>query len=60
MINEAKIELLEEAVWLPNRVRRRWPAIILADKRTAKVPGRIVLLIVSIITMKDMRAEGVP
>jgi hypothetical protein len=33
---------------------------MLADRRTASVPGRIILLIVSIITMNDIRAEGVP
>jgi hypothetical protein len=44
----------------PNKVRRRWPAIILADRRTAKVPGRIILLIVSIITIKGIKIEGVP
>jgi len=33
---------------------------MLADSRTARVPGRIVFLIVSITTIKDMRAEGVP
>ena len=48
------------AVWLPNRVRRRWPAIILAERRIAKVPGRIVFLIVSIITINDISADGVP
>lgn len=48
------------AVWLPSRVRRRWPAIMLAERRTAKVPGRITLLTVSITTMNVIRAEGVP
>lgn len=33
---------------------------MLADRRTASVPGRIILLMVSIITMNDIRAEGVP
>jgi len=56
----AKIELLAKAVWLPKRVRRRCPAIMLADSRMARVPGRIVLLIVSMITMKGISAEGVP
>lgn len=53
-------KLLALAVWLPSRVNKRCPAIIFADRRTANVPGRIVFLIVSIITMKDMRADGVP
>lgn len=45
---------------LPNKVNRRCPAIILADKRTANVPGRIIFLIVSIITIKGINKEGVP
>jgi len=44
---------------LPNKVRSKWPAIILADRRTVKVPGRITLLIVSIKTMKGIRKLGV-
>lgn len=44
----------------PKRVKRRCPAIILAVNRTANVPGRIKLLIVSIHTIKGMRIEGVP
>lgn len=45
---------------LPSRVNSRWPAIILAANRTAKVPGRIMLLIVSINTMNGIRTGGVP
>jgi hypothetical protein len=45
---------------LPNRVRRRCPAIILAANRTAKVPGRMILLIVSINTIKGIKTGGVP
>lgn len=41
-------------------VRSRWPAIMLAASRTARVPGRITFLIVSIHTMKDIRNGGVP
>lgn len=48
-----------EAVWFPKRVIKRCPAIILAARRTAKVPGRIILLMVSITTMKGIRAAGV-
>jgi len=33
---------------------------MLAAKRTAKVPGRITLLTVSIITITGIRALGVP
>jgi hypothetical protein len=44
----------------PRRVIRRCPAIIFAASRTASVPGRITLLIVSIQTMKGIRTAGVP
>jgi hypothetical protein len=56
-----QVKFLEtEAVWFPRRVRRRWPAIILAERRMARVPGRITFLIDSINTIKDIRADGVP
>jgi len=45
---------------LPNKVNNRWPAIILADSRTARVPGRIIFLMDSINTINDIRADGVP
>lgn len=45
---------------LPNKVRRRCPAIMFAVNRTANVPGRITFLIVSIHTINGIRAEGVP
>lgn len=38
----------------------RWPASILADKRTDKVIGRMMFLTVSIKTIKFIRALGVP
>lgn len=44
----------------PKRVNNKCPAIILAERRTAKVPGRITFLIVSIITIKGIRIAGVP
>jgi hypothetical protein len=44
---------------LPNKVISRCPAIILAANRTAKVPGRIILLIISISTMKGINIIGV-
>lgn len=44
----------------PKSVKSKWPAIILAASRIAKVPGRIILLIVSITTIKGIRAAGVP
>jgi hypothetical protein len=52
--------LLTEAVRLPRRVRSKCPAIMLADRRTASVPGRIIFLIDSIRTINDIRADGVP
>lgn len=45
---------------LPRRVKSKWPAIILAASRTANVPGRIILLIVSIKTIKGIKGPGVP
>jgi hypothetical protein len=41
-------------------VRRRCPAIILAASRTDKVIGRIILLIISINTIKGINGAGVP
>lgn len=56
---EIIIEDKEDPVF-PNRVNSKWPAIILAESRTANVPGRIIFLIVSIITMKGIKTDGVP
>lgn len=42
------------------KVINKWPAIILADNRTAKVSGRIKFLIDSINTIKGINTEGVP
>lgn len=44
----------------PSRVNSKCPAIIFAVRRTARVPGRIRLLIVSIITMNGINIVGVP
>lgn len=44
----------------PNKVNNKWPAIILAHKRIANVPGRIIFLIISIQTINDIRVGGVP
>jgi hypothetical protein len=44
----------------PNKVIKRWPAIMFAVNRIAKVPGRIIFLIVSIHTMKGINIGGVP
>ena len=46
--------LIDEPEFL-SKVISRWPAIILAESRIANVPGRIIFLIVSIITKKGKR-----
>lgn len=45
---------------LPSKVKSKCPAIIFAVNRIANVPGRIILLIVSIQTIKGIRTGGVP
>ena len=50
----------KEGPVLPKSVSKRWPAIIFAANRTAKVPGRITFLIVSINTINGIRTKGVP
>lgn len=45
---------------LLNNVINKCPAIMLAVNRTARVPGRIILLIVSIKTINGIRMGGVP
>ncbi|KAF2886833.1 hypothetical protein ILUMI_19340 [Ignelater luminosus] len=44
----------------PSRVRSKCPAIMLAVSRIARVPGRIMFLIVSIHTMNGISTGGVP
>lgn len=44
----------------PNKVNSKWPAIMFAERRIAKVPGRIIFLIVSINTIKGINTVGVP
>ena len=44
----------------PSNVNNKWPAIIFAESRTANVPGRIILLIVSIKTIHGIKTGGVP
>lgn len=44
----------------PNKERSKWPAIILAVRRMAKVKGRIISLIDSMITIKGIKIIGVP
>jgi len=44
----------------PSNVNSRCPAIMFAVKRTAKVPGRIRFLIVSMMTINGISMVGVP
>lgn len=44
----------------PKSVNRRCPAIMFAVNRMARVPGRIIFLMVSIHTIKGIRTGGVP
>lgn len=44
----------------PNKVISKCPAIILAERRIANVPGRIMFLIVSIQTINGIKIAGVP
>lgn len=73
---ETAISKLKRAIWtiikiltvnndsegpiFPRRVINKWPAIMLADSRIAKVPGRIILLILSIHTINGIKIGGVP
>lgn len=54
------IIIVIEGPVLANKVNNKWPAIIFAASRTAKVPGRIKLLTVSIQTINGIRIGGVP
>lgn len=50
----------EERQKFPNNLISKWPATILADKRTERVIGRIIFLTSSINTIKFISWEGVP
>lgn len=50
----------KEGPWEPNNVNNKWPATILAANRIESVPGRIILLTVSIITITGIKTLGVP
>jgi len=56
------ITVISEAVGpiFPSSVISRCPAIIFAANRTERVIGRMILLIISIHTINDIRAIGVP
>lgn len=59
-INKETMNVDKEFPVFPKRVSNKWPAIILAESRTAKVPGRIMFLIVSIKTINGINTGGVP
>jgi hypothetical protein len=48
------------ATWFPRSVISKWPAIIFAVRRMARVAGRIKFLVVSIKTITGIRTGGVP
>lgn len=60
MIN--KLIIYKESIGpvFPSKVISKCPAIILAERRIARVPGRIIFLIVSIKTIKGISTGGVP
>lgn len=59
-ISGASINQLVETSWFPKSVKSRCPAIMLAARRTERVMGRIMLLMISMITIKGIRTGGVP
>ena len=60
MINRVNNVCLIDGPLFPSRANNKCPAIIFAVRRTANVPGRIRLLIVSIITINGISMFGVP
>jgi hypothetical protein len=56
-INTATLAVV---VLFPNSVISRWPAIIFAINRTARAPGRIMFLMVSMQTINGISIAGVP
>jgi len=54
------MEFLIDGPLLPSKVNSKWPGIIFAVRRTARVPGRIRFLMVSMITIKGINRVGVP
>jgi hypothetical protein len=55
-----KLEVLSLIIRFPSRDMSRCPAIMLAVSRTHRVMGRIRILVISIRTMKFIKAVGVP
>jgi hypothetical protein len=60
IISILNMVILIEGPVFPIRVISRCPAIMFAASRIAKVPGRIIFLIVSIHTMNGINTLGVP
>lgn len=54
------IKLLIDSPDDPNKDNNKCPAIILAVSRIARVNGRIINLMDSIITIKGIKIKGVP
>lgn len=54
------IRLLIDSPEDPRRDKSKWPAIMFAVSRIARVKGRIINLIDSIKTMKGIKGNGVP
>ena len=60
IINKTKFISIKLGPCDPKRVNNKWPATMLAASRIDKVIGRIILLIVSIITIIGIKNLGVP
>ena len=60
MIRTVNNVCLIDGPLFPRSVNNKWPAIILAVRRTANVPDRIRFLIVSMMTMNGISIVGVP
>lgn len=60
IINNNKFNVFKLGPCEPSSVNSKWPATILAANRIDKVIGRMMLLIVSIITIIGIKNLGVP
>ena len=60
VINTVHNVCLIDGPLFPSKINSKCPAIMLAVRRTANVPGRIRLLTVSIITINGINMDGVP
>jgi hypothetical protein len=60
VISTVKIVCLIDCPLLPSKDNSRCPAIMFAVNGTASVPGRMMLLIVSMMTINDINIDGVP